>query len=129
MRHFLLLLLAAVWPASALACRDMPQEMQFKIADTVLVGWISNVSIPALESLNPGSSDTDALNQNIGGHRIFRIAVTETRKGQPVSTQTVETYRCTGAYNTVGSRVIAYRFPDGSWRVSQLPLQGSSSGP
>jgi hypothetical protein len=78
----------------------MPQEMQFKIADTVLVGWISNVSIPALESLNPGSSDTDALNQSIGGHRIFRIAVTETRKGQPVSTQTVETYRCTGAYNT-----------------------------
>lgn len=130
MRYALLLLfLAAVWPFSALACRELPQDMQFKMADTVLIGWISSTTVPELESLTPGASDTDALNQSLNSHRIFRIAVTETQKGQSTASQTVEVYRCTGAYNTVGSRVIAYRFPDGSWRVSQLPLQGSDNGP
>ena len=129
MRYALLLLfLAAVWPFSALACRELPQGMQFKMADTVLVGWISSATAPELESLTPGANDTDALIQSLNSHRIFRIAVTETRKGKSTTNQTVEVNHCTGAYNTVGARVIVYRFPDGSWRVSELPLQGSDNG-
>jgi hypothetical protein len=123
------LLVLAGSPATALACREPPQDMQFKDADTVLVGWISSASAPELESLSPGSRDTDAFNQSINGRRVFRILVTETRKGQAVTHQTVEVSRCNGANNDVGFRVIAYHFADGSWRVSQLPFQDSGSGP
>lgn len=130
MRLLLLsLLVIAGCPATALACREPPQDVQFKDADTVLVGWISSASVPELESLSPGSSDTDVLNQVMNSRRVFRIFVTETRKGEAVAHQTVEVSRCTGAYNDVGVRVVAYRSSDGSWRVSQLPLQDSAGGP
>ena len=123
MRTSLISLLALVTlPINALACREPSQDMQFEDADTVLVGWISSASAPELETLSSGSSDSDALNQSINSHRIFRIVVTETRKGQPVANQTVEINFCAGTHNEVGSRVIAYHFPDGSWRVSQLPF-------
>jgi hypothetical protein len=103
--------------------------MQFKDADTVLVGWIYSASAPELEMLSPGSSDSDAFNQSINSHRIYHIIVTETRKGQLVANQTVEVNICAGTYNEVGFRVIAYHFSDGSWRVSPLPFQDSKSGP
>jgi hypothetical protein len=123
------LLVVMAWPVSALACREAPPDIQFKNADTVLVGWISSASAPGLEALSPGSRDSDALNQSINSHRIFRIVVTETRKGRPVDNQTVEVNFCGGINNNVGFRVIAYHFPDGLWSVSQLPFQDSSSGP
>jgi len=96
--------------------------MQFDIADVVYVGWISNVSVPELESLAPGSKDDLAEERSVNSHRVFRIAVTEAKKGPFIPVQTVEVFRCTGAATAVGSRVIAYRFPDGTWRISPFPL-------
>jgi hypothetical protein len=123
------LMVLAACPVTAFACREPSQDVQFKDADTVLVGWISSASAPELETLAPGSTDTGAFNQSINSGRVLRIIVTETRKGRSVAQQTVEVSRCTGAYNNVGFRVIAYHFADGSWRVSQLPFQDSGSGP
>jgi len=116
----LALLLAA--PLTANSCRDLPADLQFQISDIVVIGWVSSIKIPSLESLPTGSSDFEAFDKTIDGERKFEIVVTETRKGIADRVLSLDLDRCTGAYSHIGSRVIAYHTRDGRWRVSPLPL-------
>ena len=127
MRISLVFVVALAMPSLANACRELTPERQFESSDTVVVGRISSATIPELDSITEGTTEIDALNRVLAGHRIFRIVVTETRKGLPVSVLNVEVDRCSGAYNDVGERVIAYHDSRG-WRVEQLPSQSPESG-
>jgi hypothetical protein len=70
----------------------------------------------------------EALNQVMAGRRIFRIVVTETRKGVPTPALTVEVDRCTGAFNKLGDRIITYHDSRG-WRIAGLPSSSPERGP
>jgi|JI9StandDraft_2_1071091.scaffolds.fasta_scaffold233706_2 hypothetical protein len=116
----LALLLAA--PLTANACRELPADLQFEVSDIVVVGWVSSIRIPNLESLPASSSDFDAFNRITAGERELEIVVTQTRKGTSDRILSLELDRCNGAFTHIGSRVTAYHTRDGTWRVSPLPL-------
>lgn len=128
-------LLAALlaWPCLASACRSMSPENLFKFSETVVVGWISSETIPeldSLEKLNSLDKSDQSKNRSLrisGSNRIFRIVVTETRKGTPISALTIEVGNCRGAYHHAGDHVIAYGHKNGSWQVDAF-LEHSQQG-
>jgi len=128
MRVSLVFIVALAMPSVANACRDLTPEHQFEVSDTVLVGRISSATIRELDSITEGTTEIDAMNQVMVGHRIFRIVVTEMRKGAPVPVLHVEVDQCTGAFNNVGERVIAYHDSRG-WRIARFPSSSPERGP
>ena len=124
----LFFIIALATPSLAYACREVTPERQFEGSDTVVVGRISSATIRELDSITDGTTEIDALNQVMVGHRIFRIVVTETRKGLPIPVLNIEVDRCSGAYNDVGDRVIAYH-DSRVWRVARLPSPSPERGP
>ena len=128
MKVLLFFVVALTMPSLANACREPTPERQFEGADTVVVGRISSATIRELDAITEGTTEIDALNQVMVGSRIFRIVVTETRKGLPIPVLNVEVDRCSGAYNNVGERVIAYHDSRG-WRVARLPSPSPERGP
>lgn len=129
MRLSVFLAALLLWPSIANACRELSPEAQFELSDTVIVGRISSVIIPELDSLQQGTTEIDALSRVVAGDRIFRIVVTETRKGTPITNLTVKVNRCTGASHGVGERVVAYQAHDDSWRVSGFVSELQERGP
>ena len=119
--------LALAMPSLANACRETTPEHQFQVSDTVLVGRISSATIRELDSITEGTTESDAWNQVMVGHRIFRIVVTEMRKWPPISVLNVEVDRCSGAYSNLGERVIAYHDSRG-WRIKRLASPGPERG-
>ena len=109
----------ALFPASVMACRELSQEKQFDLADTVVVGWISSASIPALEATPP--NERLVFDSILNGSRTFRVVVAETRKGAAKPVEVMDVSYCNGSLNNVGDRVIAYRFGS-SWRIRRLPF-------
>ena len=128
MRVTLVLIAVLAWPSAASACRELTPEHQFEVSDTVIVGRISHATIPELDSIKEGTTDREALNHVMAGNRTFRIVVTETRKGLPIPMLIVEVDRCTGAFNQLGERVIAYHDSRG-WRVARFPAPSPERGP
>ncbi|KFN41409.1 hypothetical protein [Arenimonas oryziterrae] len=121
----LFFLTLALAPACATACRQLQPDVRFELAQTVVVGWVSSATMQDLESLPPGSDDFAAFDKVIDGNRDLRIVVTETRKGHATNRLSIKVGLCTGSFINAGQRVIAYQSTDGSWSVSDLPMDSA----
>jgi hypothetical protein len=118
-----------LFPCSSLACRSPSAESLFATADTVILGWVHSVAVPDLEFLVPGITDKQVAMLGLGSKRILGIAVTEVRKGQSATHQSIEVGHCNGRWIDAGTFVIAHHFPSGSWQVAEFPVRGSTSEP
>jgi hypothetical protein len=129
MRVRILLAGLILCPVGADACRSESLERQFFRAENVYVGWIHSVHIRSLQQFPSGVTYNEAVTRSLGGRRTLGVSVTEVRKGQPTTHQSIEVGRCSGAFLDAGSPVVAYQFPNGSWYVTDLPRAASGVEP
>lgn len=98
----------------------------------MLVAYVSSVRIPAMETA-PASdlNQTDIdLGFTVNSPRIIRLVVLRQARGpRSAHVLKIRIRRCQGLLVDPGERVIAYRFPNGTWRIDQAPVDHSGMLP
>lgn len=117
-----LLIVMLLLTTPALACRETSRAQAFSDADIVLVGFVSSVRIPALEHLDDPALPLTSINAVGFAPRVIRMAVARQAKGpRSPRVRTIRVSMCQGMFVDAGERVVAFHYPDGSWRIDPAP--------
>ena len=125
----LISVMLALCPTSAFACREVPADQAYAMSDTVLVGYVSSISIPGLAHLEGPVDDGRAFAHLVDGMRVVRVVVSETRKGTADPVEVMEVTRCHGFFVKPGEKVVAFHFRGGYWRLDGVTYQQLTPSP